>query len=249
MHLFSLFLPGIAQRPAQLQWLAALGTQGTALHRLHDELRRASRLECHVPAARLVVHPRAHHLAPLSEFVERGPDLSLRPGCRQAAYKYRRGLSAVAHAAEHIPVDAIRRVDKPLLLCHARQAMERFTRRTRPAAAIGPSQADPRIATAVACGGRCIHVRPTARQHWRSSSSSSRLAAPWQVDARREVEVVAGSHRAVAARAAGGALPCRVKKEQIAALAPSAGRALTVFFRVSRADAQQLSPGSGERLN
>ena len=163
VHLLSLFLSGIPQRPAQLQRLATLGTEGATLHRLHDELRRASRLECHVAAARLVVHPRAHHLAPLSKVVERGPDLSLRPSCRQASHKDRRGLSAVAHAAEHITVDAIRRVDKPLFLCHVRQAMKRSTRRTSPAVAIGPSHADPRVATAVTCGGRCIKVRPTAR--------------------------------------------------------------------------------------
>ena len=124
VHLLSLFLPGIAQRPAQLQRLAALGTEGPPLHRLHDELRRASRLECHIAAARLVVHPRAHHLAPLPKAVERGPDLSLRPSCRQASHKDRCGLSAVAHAAEHITVDTIRRVDKPLFLCHVRQAMK-----------------------------------------------------------------------------------------------------------------------------
>ena len=161
-------MPGIAQRPAQLQRLAALGTQRATLHRLHDELRRASGLECHVAAARLVVDPRTHHVSPLAKIVERGPDLSLRASYRQASHEDRRSLSAVAHAAEHIPVNAICRVDKPLLLCHVRKAMERFTRRTCPAAAIGPSHADPRITTPVTCGGRCIKVRPAARKDWRS---------------------------------------------------------------------------------
>ena len=125
-RLLRLLLPGVAQGPAQAQWLAALGAQRAALHRLHDELGRAPPLEGHVARTRIRVHPRAHHLSPLAEPVERSPDLALRSRWRQPSHQDRRCLRAMARPPEDVAVEAVHRVDEPLLLRHARQPVERL---------------------------------------------------------------------------------------------------------------------------